>query len=415
MKKIVQLSIFRSLRYKNFFLLWLGLFISNIGTWSQVFIQQWYIFTINHSAFDVGLLATIQLVPNVLFMLIGGTLADRINRKKLLLFTQTAMAVLTIIIASLISIDKMNITTLLCLNFIYGILVALDIPARRSLVPNLVPKDDIANANALYASTFQIALFLGPLVGSLITSVFDFKITFWFNAFSFIGIILAVWKMELSEEGNKINIGNTFRKDMLESYKIIANNKILLVTLLSGLGVALASKIDYLLPTYVEAFLHKNTEMIGILNAAIGIGLFVSAIMFGNNDKFIMRYAQLFLCASLFITAFLTLLLTTINIGFIITIIFFLRAMSLQIASMIIISLLQFNTQNEYLGRIMGVYSSFIALSGLSALPISYLVYKFSISYAFICLTIIAFIIGLLLINKKLDFKEIKNETNVSS
>ncbi|WP_180985057.1 MFS transporter [Bacillus thuringiensis] len=415
MKKIAHLSIFRSLQHKNFFLLWLGLFISNIGTWSQVFIQQWYIFTINHSAFDVGLLATIQLVPNVLFMLIGGTLADRINRKKLLLFTQTAMAVLTIIIASLISIDKMNITTLLCLNFIYGILVALDIPARRSLVPNLVPKDDIANANALYASTFQIALFLGPLMGSLITSVFDFKITFWFNAFSFIGIILAVWKMELSEEGKKINIGNTFRKDMLESYKIIANNKILLVTLLSGLGVALASKIDYLLPTYVEAFLHKNTEMIGILNAAIGIGLFVSAIMFGNIDKFIMQYAQLFLCASLFITAFLTLLLTTINIGFIITIIFFLRAMSLQIASMIIISLLQFNTQNEYIGRIMGVYSSFIALSGLSALPISYLVYKFSISYAFICLTIIAFIIGLLLINKKLDFKEIKNKTNISS
>ncbi|MBB3908244.1 MFS family permease [Anoxybacillus rupiensis] len=117
-RKIYQISIFKSLRYKNFFLLWLGLFISNIGTWSQMFVEQWYIYSLNKSPLDVGLLTTMQLLPNTLFMIIGGTLADRINRKRLLLFTQTSMAVLTLIIATFIFLDKMSIGLLLVLNFL---------------------------------------------------------------------------------------------------------------------------------------------------------------------------------------------------------------------------------------------------------------------------------------------------------
>ncbi|KXG08571.1 Enterobactin exporter EntS [Anoxybacillus sp. P3H1B] len=402
-RKIYQISIFKSLRYKNFFLLWLGLFISNIGTWSQMFVEQWYIYSLNKSPLDVGLLTTMQLIPNTLFMIIGGTLADRINRKRLLLFTQTSMAVLTLIIATFIFLDKMSIGLLLVLNFLYGIFVALDIPARRSLVPKMVPKEFIGNANALYGATFQIALFLGPIVGSFITSMLGFKFTFFFNAFTFIVIILCVWKMNVPKESTTIHIESKFLDDLKNSRSIFISNKAIFMMIILGFLSALISKIDFLLPAYVDTLNSSNTEILGLLNSSIGLGLLVSAIIFGKYDRSFQQKSKQLLLFGFLVISICTTFIPFIKFYLVSVVIIFVRSLFTQFCSLIIISQLQYYTSDEYLGRVMGVYSSLIAFSGLFSLPISYLVDKFSVEFAFILLSIISLFSVFVLLNRKMN------------
>ncbi|WP_044741490.1 MFS transporter [Anoxybacillus sp. B2M1] len=358
---------------------------------------------LNKSPLDVGLLTTMQLLPNTLFMIIGGTLADRINRKRLLLFTQTSMAVLTLIIATFIFLDKMSIGLLLVLNFLYGIFVALDIPARRSLVPKMVPKEFIGNANALYGATFQIALFLGPIVGSFITSMLGFKFTFFFNAFTFIVIILCVWKMNVPKESTTIHIESKFLDDLKNSRSIFISNKAIFMMIILGFLSALISKIDFLLPAYVDTLNSSNTEILGLLNSSIGLGLLVSAIIFGKYDRSFQQKSKQLLLFGFLVISICTTFIPFIKFYLVSVVIIFVRSLFTQFCSLIIISQLQYYTSDEYLGRVMGVYSSFIAFSGLFSLPISYLVDKFSVEFAFILLSIISLFSVFVLLNRKMN------------
>jgi MFS family permease len=139
-------NMFSVLKIRDFRLLWLGLMISNLGTWAQLYAEQWYIFSFHESATDVSLLVFVQAVPNILFMVLGGILADRFNRRKMLFFTQGSQAFLTLVLAVVISMNLMNLYLYLSINFLYGLLIGLDIPARRSIVPNIVPAEHLSKA-----------------------------------------------------------------------------------------------------------------------------------------------------------------------------------------------------------------------------------------------------------------------------
>lgn len=329
-----------------------------------------------------------QMIPNILFMIIGGTIADRINRKKLLLFTQSGMAVVTLIIAIFITVDLMTLNLFLAFNFIYGLLVALDIPARRSLVPTLVPKGDLANANALYAGTFQIALFLGPMIGSLITAHFGFLLTFYFNAVTFAGIIIAVALMNMPKEAERVVIKSSFWNDITNIGSILRETRIILFLIFVGLFFGAFGKIDYLIPPFVEEILFLGAVTTGVMNTFIGLGLIVGAVIVARFDKHLNCYINRYLILSSFTIGMMTYLLSIFKSLYILNSVLFIRSIALQIGATLILSSLQFVTDEKYMGRVMGVYSATLAVAGLSTVPITLIAERNGVHSSFMIISI---------------------------
>lgn len=335
--------------------------------------EQWYIYSLNHSAFDIGKLITAQMLPNILFMILGGAVADRFNRKKLLLFTQTGMAVVTTVIAVLITVDVMSLNLFLAFNFIYGLMVALDIPARRSFVPALVPKADLANANALYAGTFQIALFLGPMVGSILTAKFGFLITFYFNAVSFAGIIIAVALMNIPKEAERVRVKNSLWRDIAGTGFILKKQKIILLFVLAGFLFSALGRIDYLIPPFVEGHLQDGAVTTGVLNAFIGLGLIVGAVVVARFDRYLNRHTSRYLVLASLAMGIMTLLFPFFQSLYSLNAVLLVRSMAVQIGATLILTSLQFVTDEKYLGRVMGIYSAGLAVAGLVSVPMTLL------------------------------------------
>src|ERR1035438_8826853 len=154
---------FRALRHRDFRLLWVGLAVSAIGTWMQIVAQSLLVLKMTHgSAFALGTVSLAQALAFFLFALVGGSVADRLDKRQLLIFTQSGAAALAILLGFLTLFGVIRLWMVLVLAFLNGTLLSFDQPARGALVPVLVPKEDIGNAISLQAMLFNGASTLGP-------------------------------------------------------------------------------------------------------------------------------------------------------------------------------------------------------------------------------------------------------------
>src|SRR5947199_83107 len=158
---------FRSLRYRDFALFWTGNFLSNIGTWMQNLALGWQILVMTNSPFLLGLNGFLGTLPSLVFSLPGGAIADRLNRRKLMIFTQTSMAVLALVLGVLTSLHVIRISEILAISFLTGLASALNNPAYQALVPDLVERDDLVNAVALNSAQFNMSRAIGPTLAGL--------------------------------------------------------------------------------------------------------------------------------------------------------------------------------------------------------------------------------------------------------
>jgi len=139
-------TMFRSFRHRDFALFWSGNLLSNVGTWMQNLALGWMILVMTNSPFLLGLNGFLGQAPSLVFSLPGGAIADRLNRRKLMLATQTSMMVLALILAVLTSFRLITIAEILAISFLTGLAAALNHPAYLSLVPDLVEREDLINA-----------------------------------------------------------------------------------------------------------------------------------------------------------------------------------------------------------------------------------------------------------------------------
>ncbi len=155
-------STFKAFQYRDFRLMWIGACTSSIGTWMQIVAQGWLIYRLSHSAFLLALDQFLGGIPIFLFSLIGGVVADRIERRKILLASQyvqmTSAAVLTVLVAT----GRVHVWHILCLSFVSGFAQAFGGPAYSALIPTLVDREDMPNAIALNSIQFNLAVTIGP-------------------------------------------------------------------------------------------------------------------------------------------------------------------------------------------------------------------------------------------------------------
>jgi MFS family permease len=188
---------FRALSIRNYRVYAMGAFVSNIGTWMQRVAQDWLILQLTHSGTALGITTGLQLLPALLFSPIAGVVADRVPKRTVLRFTQTAMAIPAAILGVLAITGVVQSWHVYVLAFVFGIGTAFDAPARQSFVIEMVGKEDLANAVGLNSASFNSARMIGPAVaGALIAALGSgVRATGWvilFNAISYVAVFVSL-------------------------------------------------------------------------------------------------------------------------------------------------------------------------------------------------------------------------------
>jgi len=153
-------QIVRALRNPNFRLFWSGNFLSNIGTWMQNVAQGWLVLSLTGSAFWLGVVGFAGSIPFLIFTLFGGVVADRVNKRRLLLVTQSAMMILAFALAALAWLKIITVWEVVVLAFLNGMAMAMNAPSYQALVPRLVKREDLTNAIALNSAQFNMSRIL---------------------------------------------------------------------------------------------------------------------------------------------------------------------------------------------------------------------------------------------------------------
>ncbi|HEU5423626.1 MAG TPA: MFS transporter, partial [Nitrolancea sp.] len=193
---------FASFSNYNYRLYWFGQLVSVIGTWISRVAQAWLVLKLTNSSFDLGLVGTLQFLPLTAFALFGGVLADRFPKRRLLVCTQSVMALQSLALALLITSGRIQIWHIYVLAMVLGLATAFDNPTRQAFVSEMVGTDNLSNAVALNSSLFNTARIIGPAIGGFLIAAFSISVPFYVNAVSFLAVIAGLLLMRPAEFHN---------------------------------------------------------------------------------------------------------------------------------------------------------------------------------------------------------------------
>ena len=289
------LRAFIALRHRNFRLFWFGQLISLIGTWMQTIGQAWLVLELTHSALWLGVVGALQFLPVMFFALFGGVLADRLPKRRVLLFTQSAAMIQAIIMSILVATGEVRIWHVLVLALLLGLTNALDMPTRQAFVVEMVGHAELPNAIALNSSLFNMARIVGPGIGGLLIAWLGVAPLFTINAISFIAVLIGLSMIDLkqlhAQARNLATVeGATGKPRTLQSLREGLSYSwhtpsILLIIAIVGIVSLFGINFNVVLPLFATDVLHVGAEGFGFISSAFGIGSLLSALWlaWGNN------------------------------------------------------------------------------------------------------------------------------------
>lgn len=277
---------FRAFRNRNYTLFFTGQSISQIGTWMQRTAVCWVIYSLTHSAFMLGLAVFAQQFPSFLFSLPGGIAADRYDRYKILLVTQTASMVQAVLLAILVLTNHFVIWEILALSVVLGIINAFDMPARQPMVHEMVnDKGDIANALAFNSALVNVARLIGPALSGIVLQTFGAGICFSLNALSFVAVISSLLLMKLPEFKPPA-IKKKLRSELYEGFEYLKQTSSIgiLILLITSLGLVVLP-YDTILPVFAKVIFKGNAATFGYISSFIGLGAILGSLSLASMKK----------------------------------------------------------------------------------------------------------------------------------
>jgi MFS family permease len=275
---------FRAVKSRNYRLYLAGQSVSLIGTWMQKTAVSWVVYTLTHSTFMLGLTLFASLFPSFLFSLIGGVVSDRYNRYKVLLATQIASLIQAMLLAALILFKHYAIWEILALSVILGIINAFDVPARQSLVYEMVDdKADLPNALALNSSMVNLSRIIGPGIAGLVLEKVGDGACFLLNALSFVAVIVSLLMMKLPAYIKKGHTKNVFG-ELNEGWAYIKQTpSIAFVLIMLALVSLMVLPFSTLIPYYAKDVFNGTASTFGVIDSFIGLGAFSGAIFLASQ------------------------------------------------------------------------------------------------------------------------------------
>jgi len=268
----------RALRHRNYQLFFSGQLISLIGTWMDQVAESWLVYRLTGSALLLGTVAFASQIPVFLLAPIGGAIADRHNRRTILVITQSCMMVLAFILAGLTLTHLIKVWELMVLAALLGVVNAFDIPARQAFLVDMVSRDDLVNAIALNSSMFNGARVVGPAVAGIVVAAIGEGWCFFANAVSFIAVITGLLMMTLNRPRGSIE-GSPLQ-NIIDGFKfVLKNGPVHALMILLGLVSFTAMPYAVLMPIFAEQILHGGATALGLLMGCSGVGALGGAIM----------------------------------------------------------------------------------------------------------------------------------------
>lgn len=351
---------FRSLYHRDFSIFWAGNFLSNIGTWMQYIALGWVILIISNSPFLLGLNGFLAQIPSLIFALPGGTIADRLNRRKLMLVTQTSMMLLALALAVLTSFHAITIREILVISFLTGIASALNYPAYQALIPDLVPREDLMNGIALNSAQFNMSRAIGPTVAGLALGTLGAAACFYLNSASFLALILALLMITIPPI-NKNDDGE-FWGSMMEGIRFVNERRLIIVLLtVPALLSLLGLPFIVLMPAVARNLIGLGASGLGYLMGGAGLGA-VAAALFIASKETPERRDRLILTSATFFSLALV-LLAMAHTFWVAFLLLFVMGGTIVGTLTLANTTLQMTSPPELRGRIMALY--YMAIAGL--------------------------------------------------
>lgn len=344
---------FSSLKVKYFRIYWLGMFVSLIGTWIQSVAQSWLVFELTNSAFLLGVVGFLGSIPMLVLSLFGGVLADRVNKRNILIFTQTAFMLLAFLLATLTQFKLITPGQIMFIALFNGIIMAFDAPARQSIVVELVGKRHLFNAITLNSVAFNSSRIIGPAIAGVLISTIGMSGCFYLNGVSFLAVIVALFYIKFGKSTVRNN--NSALRDLKEGLIFIRGNRLILA-LVSMVAAVSMFGISYviLMPVFANHVLHAGAKGLGVLMSSIGIGALIGSLGLASLGDFKSKGRLLIGSVFLFSFSLITFSLSRDYVLSIFALIFVGCSSLIPIA--LINTLLQINVPDEFRGRVMGLF-----------------------------------------------------------
>ncbi len=346
--------VFKAFQYRDFRLMWFGACTSSIGTWMQIVAQGWLIYRLSHSARLLALDQVLGGLPIFLFSLFTGVIADRVERRKILLGSQCVQMFSASVLTVLVATGVVHVWQIICLSFLSGCAQSFGAPAYSALIPTLVEKEDMPNAIALNAIQFNVAVMLGPALAGQALAKLGESWCFGLNALSFLAPIvtlslitarfLPVKTSESMFTSLKQGIQFTRKQGSMEALIVLA-------FCMTALGMPMRTYI----PVFVKDIFHRGPETYGNLLALMGLGSILGSLTIataGNMQKKGRVALGALFCLGAGISGFA--LSKSLPLSGVVLV---LVGASMMAVFATVNSLVQLITTNEMRGRVMSVYN----------------------------------------------------------
>jgi MFS family permease len=349
-----KLALAPALRSRNFRLFWFAQLISTIGTSLQVVVEGWLVYQVTDSTLWLGLVGFIGLLPVVPVALLGGVLIDRLPRRKLILLTQSGLLLQTTLFALLIHSGDIQLWQIIVLYSLFGAILAVDHPARRAFLVDLVSPDELANAVALNASLFNVSNLIGFMASGFLLATIGAAGAMSLNAASYLAPILALVAIRVADTGHeqqRPRLSSALSAGITALWRQPA--VLAVIGLMAAVG-GLAWPIFGLMPAFAEEVMGTNTVGLGLLLAAGALGSVIGTAVVARLGRRQRGRSLLFACLLLpFMVMGVALSRNMLLAGLLMVMV----GLMLIIVQSLAVTLVHLSISDQVRGRVMSLYS----------------------------------------------------------
>lgn len=295
----IRLGTFRSLRHRNYRLFFISSTVTNIGTWVQRIAQDWLVLQLTHSGTQLGFVTGLQFLPSLLFSLQGGAIADRFDKRKVLVLTNLAGGAFALTLGMLALADAVRPWHVYVLAFALGLASAIDAPVRQSFVAEMVGPTDLPNAVSLNSANFNGGRLIGPALSGLLIAAFGTGPSFLINGTSYFVVIGALLMMR-TDELIRRDLDNKIKVTILDGIRYVRQRADLkAVILVVGLMATFGLNLQITTALMATKVFHLGPSAFGLLSASIALGSVAGSLIAARLERtptaiFVLRSALTF-------------------------------------------------------------------------------------------------------------------------
>lgn len=392
---------FRALRSRNYAIYLSGMLFSVLGTWIQIVATGWLVYRLTDSAFMLGIVTFAGQIPSLIVTPIAGVYADRMNRRKVILFTQYASMFLSLTLAILVLSDHIEVWHIIALAALSGIVNSIDTPFRHAFIRDLVEDtSQMSNAIALNSMLFNTARFVGPMIGGILIAIIGEGWCFAINAVSFTAVIASLYAVRVGfipKENNTNTIIEDLKDGIKYSFGFAPIRYMLILVISTGFFIL---PFQSFLPVFAKDVLNGDSSLYGVLTGSYGAGALIGAFFLASRKSLKSFPVYIMIAAFVFSGGLALFSCSTVTALSMALLVLCGWAMIAQYVS--VNTLLQTIAKPDMTGRVISFYGmSFMTVTPLGAILIGTLANSFDIQDIFITFSLLSLIAGLIYSSQK--------------